>query len=57
MTALSLLHVTEGINRIKNNPFQSLSVFQQSISRIDPNDKNLMMKSLNPIFFIKAVKS
>jgi cobalt-precorrin-6B (C15)-methyltransferase len=57
MTALSLLHVTEGINLIKNNPFQSLSIFQQSISRIDPNDKNLMMKSLNPIFFIKAVKS
>lgn len=57
MTALSLLHVTEGINLIKNNPFQSLSIFQQSISRIDPNDKNLMVKSLNPIFFIKAVKS
>lgn len=57
MTAISLSHVTEGINIIKNNSFHSLSVFQQSISRIDPNDKNLMMKSLNPIFFIKAVKS
>lgn len=57
MTAISLLHVTEGINIIKNNPFQSLSVFQQSISRIDPHDNIFMMKSLNPVFFIKAVKS
>ena len=49
MTALSLLHVTEGINLIKI----ILSVFidfQQSISGLI-NDKNLMMKSLNPIFY------